>query len=697
MEKGPKVAAIILFTIFLLIIAAAFILPYLISLDRYKGMIEARLEKTLQREVSLGGVRITILPTLGAKIEDLVIANPPGFSPTPFFSLRDVTIKVRLFPLLAGRKEIAGLTLRYPTIFIERDKKGKLNIPFMDKKISAGRRGKLISGRVKVEKSKALQGLSLSRVSLKGVKFVYLDQSVTPARRTEIEEIDVEVKDLSLDKRIRYDLFFKQAGGDISVQGCLGPLGKTLDLKSIPVEGRLRADFPKLGDLMVMLTGVKEAALQGAFKADLNFSGDIGSALKAQGEVFLKAFSLGESGEKVIQNLNLSLRPEVDLSWETGMLKLKSALQIEKTPFHIEGEFRDLQREPSGKLTFSSKESIHLEDWAPKFPALQKVAKLKGDIVLKGAFRIPPQGTPLLSLEANSSQMEIALAQEKKEKGEKETPQKKVVKSEEQAPEGNRLDVDGKLKVKEGKFEEVDFRDLLLVGEMRGGELKIKRFSLAAFEGELEGSGMLNRGKETPPFQIKTHITGVDVDTVLSDLTSWKGMMQGRLYGQMSLRGRELSLASLKKDLTGKGTVRIRDGELSWLNIVGPIVQALGGKGWEKEKTVFEDLSTSFTVQRGKVSLPDLLLSHKDMEIRMWGNIGLDLQLHMEGEAHLPPSATKDLSGKVWRYLKDEAGRLTIPFTLRGDIKNPEVGISTRFIERGLEGAFEELLRKKRH
>jgi hypothetical protein len=72
------------------------------------------------------------------------------------------------------------------------------------------------------------------------------------------------------------------------------------------------------------------------------------------------------------------------------------------------------------------------------------------------------------------------------------------------------------------------------------------------------------------------------------------------------------------------------------------------------------------------------------------------MQLKMEGEAHLPQSVTGDLSGKGWRFFSDDQGRLTIPFTLRGDIQDPKVGISTRLIEEGVKGVLEEFLQKKR-
>jgi hypothetical protein len=152
---------------------------------------------------------------------------------------------------------------------------------------------------------------------------------------------------------------------------------------------------------------------------------------------------------------------------------------------------------------------------------------------------------------------------------------------------------------------------------------------------------------------------------------------------------------TLKKNLTGKGTVQIKEGELTWLNLIGRIVQAVGGKGLGKDKTTFDDLATSFTVQDGMVTLPNILISEKDMALKLWGNIGLDSILKMEGEAHLPSSMTGDLSGKGWRFFADNQGRLTIPFTLKGNMKDPQVGISTKFVEQGVKGALQEFLKKK--
>jgi uncharacterized protein involved in outer membrane biogenesis len=690
-----KITGIIVLCFVLFVLAAAFVLPYLISLDKYTGMVEEKMEEALQRDCSVGKLRITILPTMGAKIEDLVISNPAGFSQTPLLSLQTLKVRVKIIPLVFGKKEIAGLTLRHPEVFIEKDPRGRLNIPYMEKTTQTERKGTLKSGKVKTEESKALQGIALAKASIRDGQFIYLDRSTQPTRRTEVERIDLDLWDLSVKKKIQYKLSLQWSPGAVSLDGWAGPFGKTIDLKKIPLEGRLRANFPELDGLMKKLRGEGASTMQGALKADLDFGGNMGSSLTAQGEILLKDFSVGKKGERAIEDLDLVLRPEAKLTGGAEELQLTASLLIDKTPLQIQGRFRDLQRKPVGRLTFTSQQGIDLEELGPKFPALYQAVNVTGKLALTGDFIVPAQGAPLLSLDANSPRMDIILTKKKKAKKKEAPPQKKTTGAT-KTLKRNSLDARGNVRVKEGTFQGTDFHNFLLTAEMRGGELNITRFTCAAFEGTLRGNGNINMAREPSPYRIRTRVTGVNANTILSTLTSWKGMMKGTFNGDIALVGKGLSLDSLKQNLTGDGTVQVKEGELTWVNLVGRIVQALGGKGWGKEKTTFEDLTGNFTVQNGRISLPNLLISHEDMDLKLWGDIGLNMILKMEGEAHLPHSVTGDLSGKGWRFFADDQGRLTIPFSLKGDVQDPKVGISTRLIEQGVKGVLDELIQKKR-
>jgi uncharacterized protein involved in outer membrane biogenesis len=616
MKKGIKITGIILLSFFLLVIAAAFILPYLVSMDKTKEMVETEVGQALHRDCSIGKMRITILPTLGARMENVVISNAPGFSQTPLLSLKALKVRVKIIPLLFKRIDIAGLTLDRPVVFIEKDPQGRLNIPYMEGAGKTERKGTLESGKVKMDESKALQDLYLAKASIKGGKFIYLDRTTTPASRTEIEEIDLDLRDLSSNKRIQYKLSLQWSPGKISLAGWVGPLGRTIDLKNIPpLQGRLQVDFPDLASLMKKLSGGGAETLQGALKADLSFTGAQGSSFKTTGEI----------------NLN-------DVS-------------------------------------------------------ISQAIRMKGLIALKGDLMVPAQGNPLFSLEADSSHFDIALV-EKKKGAEKETAKKKPGAEKQTARKGG-FDAKGRLSIKQGTFQGTDFRNLLVAGEMKGGEVKITQFTCAAFKGQVEGDGSLDMSRDPSPFRIKAKMTDVDVDILVNAFSSSKDVLKGKLNGDVALGGAGLSSETIKKSLNGTGKVQIKDGEIPWLNLINRLVQALGGKGGGKEKTTFDDLSTAFTVKNGMVSVPNLLLSEKDTAIKLSGDIGLDSTLKMEGEAHLPTSVTGDLAGKGWSFFKDDKGRLTIPFTLGGAVKDPKVGISTKLIEQGVKGLLDQYMQKK--
>jgi AsmA protein len=691
-----KITGIILLSFVLLVIAAAFILPYLVSLDKYKGMVEKELEQALHRDCSIGKLRITILPTLGARIENVVISNPPGFSQTPLLTLKALKVRVKLIPLLSGRKEIASLTLNRPVVFIEKDPRGRLNVPYLEDKGKTERKGRLESGKIKTDESKALRGLYLAKASVQGGNFIYLDRSTSPASRMEIERIDLDVRDLSLDKKIQYKLSLQWSPGVISLAGWVGPLGQTIDLKNIPLEGKLQVDFSDLGAFMKKLSGGHPNTMQGALQADLNFSGNMGSAIKAQGEILLKQLSLGEKGARAVEDLDITLRPQAEFSGGANQLRLNANLLIDKTSIVIDGLFKDLQGKPAGKMTFSAPQGINLADLGPKFPSLNQAVNLKGNMAFAGDLIVPAQGTPLLTLEANSSRVDIALPEQKKGAKKVPPPQKKPTTVEKKTATRIPLDGRGRVRVKDGTFQGTDFHDFLLSAEMKSGELKITRFTSAIFGGTVEGDGSYHMAQEPAPFRLNTRVTGVDANALLSTLASAKGMMKGKLNGEVSLGGAGFSLDTLKQNLTGSGKIQMKDGELTWLNLINGIIQALGGKGGGKEKTTFDDLTSSFTIQNGMVTLPNILLSQKDMALKLQGNIGLDSTLKMEGEAHLPTSVTGDLTGKGWRFLADDKGRLTIPFTLQGAVTDPKVGISTKFLEQGIKGVLQEFMKKKK-
>ncbi|HEX4269634.1 MAG TPA: AsmA family protein [Steroidobacteraceae bacterium] len=114
-----RIAGIVIGCIVVVLIAAAIALWLIVNPNDYKGRIEAAVRTSTGRDLSLtGNIRLAIFPSLALELGPASLGNPPGFSSSqPFASLRRVSLRVHVLPLLhhrldVGRVEIDGLDLR---------------------------------------------------------------------------------------------------------------------------------------------------------------------------------------------------------------------------------------------------------------------------------------------------------------------------------------------------------------------------------------------------------------------------------------------------------------------------------------------------------------------------------------------------------------------------------------------------------
>ena len=110
-------------------------LPSLIPSSVYKEKIEAQLEKELARNVTVSGdVKLSVFPVIKANAGRVEIDNPDGFSTQQFASMDGMSARVKLWPLLSKRVEIASFTLKNPQINLEKTASGATNWSFGEDK-----------------------------------------------------------------------------------------------------------------------------------------------------------------------------------------------------------------------------------------------------------------------------------------------------------------------------------------------------------------------------------------------------------------------------------------------------------------------------------------------------------------------------------------------------------------------------------
>jgi AsmA protein len=108
----------------LLVVAVAL----LFNPNNYRGRISAEVNETYHRKLDIGDVRLSIFPTLGARIKDLKLDNAEGFGAEPMAQVGEAEVGIRILPLLLHNSaEISSITLKDLQLRLLRHADGKSN------------------------------------------------------------------------------------------------------------------------------------------------------------------------------------------------------------------------------------------------------------------------------------------------------------------------------------------------------------------------------------------------------------------------------------------------------------------------------------------------------------------------------------------------------------------------------------------
>ena len=116
------------------LVGTVLLLPFIVDLNKYQDQYRPLIEDALNRKVTIGDIRLTIWPRLGARVAGLTVVEDPAFGSGPFTSLSSVDVGVKLMPLLSGKVEVEEITLRDPLVTVIKNKKGVLNASTLGRK-----------------------------------------------------------------------------------------------------------------------------------------------------------------------------------------------------------------------------------------------------------------------------------------------------------------------------------------------------------------------------------------------------------------------------------------------------------------------------------------------------------------------------------------------------------------------------------
>jgi len=246
----------------LIIILAIAVLaaPSLVDVNRYRPQIEAKLRERLGRDVSLGPMRLSLIP-LAFRVENATIGEDPAFKTgRPFAQVQTLFLSPELLPLLHREVQIKSVQLGRPSVELIRNEQGTWNFSNL-----------LV--RSQTEKS---QAFSLDKLKLYDGQIALTDLQQRKPRAV-YDHIDLLVYDFVPGKAFSFDASAHLPGAGkqaLVVQGKAGPVDGDGVFKT-PFDGTLKLTEVSLSQLQRFMNVTQlsdsDAVLTGS--ADLKNNG----------------------------------------------------------------------------------------------------------------------------------------------------------------------------------------------------------------------------------------------------------------------------------------------------------------------------------------------------------------------------------------------------------------------------------------
>ena len=128
-EKRPRKHRRMRITLAVVVLLlAAFIIPSMINVSRYKGRITQLVSQSLGRPVQISGIEMRLLPWPGFVLSNLVVDSDPAFGAEPVLHADSVVISFNLLALWSGRLQISRISVDDASLNLVRAPDGRWNL-----------------------------------------------------------------------------------------------------------------------------------------------------------------------------------------------------------------------------------------------------------------------------------------------------------------------------------------------------------------------------------------------------------------------------------------------------------------------------------------------------------------------------------------------------------------------------------------
>ena len=599
--------------VLLIILAAVFL-----NVNRYRPQIQAELQKSLNRPVSLGELHLHIIP-FSVKADGLTIGESPAFpSGRAFATAKEVYVSAGLFSLIGGHPDVHSITLQQPQLELIRNAAGAWN--FAD------------IGASNTQSKQSSTELAIHDLKITDGQVAVTDQHAkTP--RTVYNHIDASVSNFAPAQPfdIEAAAHFPGAGKElISFKGTAGPIqpGNT------PLNGQLSIEQVSLASLNAVTSGAIPP------QTDASASGD--ATVHSAGDI------VGVKGALALANAVVRGTPvsyPIDLQYDLSLDQKTDALHVSSGSVKIGSTLVSL----AGQINSGVKPAqldMHVGTNNASIPDLLNIAALAG---AASSSKVPIKG---------------ALTADLAVRGASTSPT-----------------VQGTLSSPSLQAQDIALTNVQSKVDMANGVLHLSPVTAGLFGGQENGDVTLDTKTQPSQCHVKTKLTGVDANALLSALTSMKDTLYGALAADADLGFNLDSGPNLTRTLNGTLSFNVSNGHLKNVNIlselskVGRFVGAAPAQS--TSGTALQRLSGSLNVQNGVATTNNLVAAMSEGSLSATGSMDLTSQaLNMHVTAVLNSGASTQVGGNgiggfLNTALANNKGELVLPVIVTGAAAHP--------------------------
>ncbi len=622
MNKPIKIILIVIGLIILLPIVAAVIATQVIDTDDIKQLAADQVAKQTGRELTIDGdIDLSVFPWLSIDLGHTRLSNAPGFGPEPMLEVDQISVSLKILPLLRGSIEMDTVTLAGLKADLQINAEGISNYDDLagDTVVENGATNSTSPS------NQTADGAALAAFALGGIE-------ITDARihwRDQTSQTDILVSDLDL-----------VSGAIAAAKPVDIAFGATLVNSEPALEIRIDASFELNLDDNFEQIGLQDLVVEVAAMGDSLPGGKLNSRLAANAAIDMATDQI------TVEQLALTLLG-IKLGGNLAVAQFRQSAQVSTTldvePFNaqellaslampaIETADDNVLKNISASLKISANENQ---------ATLSELTIQLDQTQLEGNASVTEFDDPAIAfrIAIDAIDLDRYLPPTNAESASPAEPAAGAS-SEEPLNLGESLaglaalNLDGSLTIGELKISNIKTTDLLLKVKASKGHLILNPMSANLYDGSLKGSVDVNGATQPPTLAVKQSLTGVELAPLLKDAAGIT-QLSGTANIQADIATRGNLEAELTQALNGTLGFEITGGTLEGINIDRSACLARQGlrslKGDGDSETCPADEPTRFTSFRANAKITNGVLKNNDLFIEQQRS-DPDKFLHIKG------------------------------------------------------------------